>query len=221
MIERLLLCACWAVKRQSRYLLYLPSRAIVLPSMAEAMCVQLGGLPPRLQAKLVELSSYQCSFEAGQGAWNVMAALKEVAAAAPEPPETQVEQKMWEHPHDIPIKRPKKKPDWTPASKQRGWRLFFDGGCKDGLGCGGFVLFDMDGECVGGIGRWYGKQAPTQNIAEAQAMVDGLAYVGARNMGRTKILVLGDSELVINFMLRKYKPAMQELVLRVQKTQEL
>ena len=40
-------------------------------------------------------------------------------------------------------------------------------------------------------------------------------------MGRTKILVLGDSELVINFMLRKYKPAMRELVLRVQKTQEL
>ena len=33
---RLLLCACWAVKRLSRYVLYLPSRIIVLPGMAEA-----------------------------------------------------------------------------------------------------------------------------------------------------------------------------------------
>ena len=46
-------------------------------------------------------------------------------------------------------------------------------------------------------------------------MVDGLAYVRALDMGRTKVLVLGDSELVVNFMLRKYKPAMQELVIRV------
>lgn len=46
-----------------------------------------------------------------------MAALKEVAVAAPEPAEAQVEHKMWEHPHDIQIMRPRKKPDWTPDSR--------------------------------------------------------------------------------------------------------
>ena len=38
LFDRLLLCACWAVKRLSHYVLYLPSRVIVLPGMAEATC---------------------------------------------------------------------------------------------------------------------------------------------------------------------------------------
>ena len=36
--DRLLLCTCWAVKWLSRYVLYLPSRVIVLQGMAEATC---------------------------------------------------------------------------------------------------------------------------------------------------------------------------------------
>ena len=54
--ERLLLCACWAVKRLASYVLHLPSCTIVLPTMAEATCARSSGLPPRLQARLVELS---------------------------------------------------------------------------------------------------------------------------------------------------------------------
>ena len=46
-------------------------------------------------------------------------------------------------------------------------------------------------------------------------MLDGLAYVERQGLGRQKVLVLGDSELVTNFMLRKYKPSLCELVLCV------
>ena len=48
MLERLMLCACWAVKRLSRYVLYLPSCVIVMPRVEETVCAQIGGLPPRL-----------------------------------------------------------------------------------------------------------------------------------------------------------------------------
>ena len=51
-------------------------------------------------------------------------------------------------------------------------------------------------------------------------MLDGLAYIATQDLGRQKVLVLGDSELITNFMLRKYKPSLRELVLRVQKAQE-
>ena len=51
-------------------------------------------------------------------------------------------------------------------------------------------------------------------------MLDGLAYIAMQDLGRQKVLVLGDSELITNFMLRKYKPSLRERVLRVQKAHE-
>ena len=46
-------------------------------------------------------------------------------------------------------------------------------------------------------------------------MLEGLAHVERQGLGRQKVLVLGDSELVANFMLCKYKPSLRELVLCV------
>ena len=71
-----------------------------------------------------------------------------------------------------------------------------------------------------GLGKWYGLDAPTQNIAEAQAMLDGLAYIRQRQLQGEHVLVLGDSELVINFLTRAYKPKLRELVVRVQTPHE-
>ena len=51
-------------------------------------------------------------------------------------------------------------------------------------------------------------------------MLDGLAYIATQALGRQKVLVLGESELITTFMLRKSKPSLRELVLRVQKAHE-
>ena len=51
-------------------------------------------------------------------------------------------------------------------------------------------------------------------------MLYGLAYIATQDLGRQKVLVLGDSELITNFMLRKFKLSLRELVLRVQKVHE-
>ena len=48
LMERLFLCACWAIRRNAKYILAVPSREVVLPLQAEAECARLGSLPPRL-----------------------------------------------------------------------------------------------------------------------------------------------------------------------------
>ena len=48
MLERLMLCACWAVKRLSQYVLYLPSCVIVMPRVEKTVYAQTGGLTTRL-----------------------------------------------------------------------------------------------------------------------------------------------------------------------------
>ena len=108
----------------------------------------------------------------------VLAELKEVRGKLPEEEGSRVEERFWSHTEDITIQRPPKAKGWTPECRDRGMRLFFDGGCKTREGTGGYLLFDTHGQCVGGQGRWYATSAPTNNIAEAQAMVDALHFVG-------------------------------------------
>ena len=96
----------------------------------------------------------------------VMEELKQVRWEPMEAGESHVEEKYWHHAADLQIRKPPKAQAWTPDSKDRGMRLFFDGGCKNCLGTGGFLLFDAHRECMGGKGRWYGTSAPTNNIAE-------------------------------------------------------
>ena len=59
----------------------------------------------------------------------MLEALKQVKCTPPEPPQKAIEAKYWEHVQDVEIRRPKKRPDWTPTVDTVGYRLFFDGGC--------------------------------------------------------------------------------------------
>ena len=71
LIEKLLLCAAWAVKRLAPYTTSTSQVYIVLPWPEEALCAQQRELPIRLQAKLIELSAYGCKYTSGEGAWEV------------------------------------------------------------------------------------------------------------------------------------------------------
>ena len=51
----------------------------MLPQAAEAECAKLGDLPVKLKACLIELLSYQCKFESGESAWQLLKALQTVA----------------------------------------------------------------------------------------------------------------------------------------------
>lgn len=81
LLERLLLTATWAMRRLSRYTLWV-AVTIRTPHAAEAACAQAGILPLRLQAQLVELSSYGCAFASGEGAWTLQGEI----ARLPYPP---------------------------------------------------------------------------------------------------------------------------------------
>ena len=77
----------------------------------------------------------------------------------------------------------------------------------------------MDGRCEGGYARHYGTAAPTSNVAEAGALVDGLHWVletrQAHIANGRPVVVRGDSQLTISFMLRRAQPAKRELVLAI------
>ena len=82
------------------------------------------------------------------------------------------------------------------------WVLHFDGGCREKLGSGGCLLLDPQGRCHAGCGWYFGRSHPTNNVAEAQAMVRGLQLVRAGNWveHRGTLVVRGDTNLIISFM---------------------
>ena len=70
----------------SRYMPYLtagPGLTIIYPHAAEVATFNLQELTVRLQARLVELSSYGCKFACSDGAWAVSGANARVAYDAP------------------------------------------------------------------------------------------------------------------------------------------
>ena len=82
------------------------------------------------------------------------------------------------------------------------------------------MLFDKLGECIGGRGLWFGAAVNINNVAEAQALVEALRYVEeVRALGEL-LVVLGDSELTINFMNHKCTPGKWELVTQVKEAME-
>jgi ribonuclease HI len=72
-------------------------------------------------------------------------------------------------------------------------------------------------------GRWYGKQNDTNNEAESQALVDLLAELEQGNWlaDVTKVIVVGDSRLVLDFATRKARPGKASLFLKVRGVQDL
>jgi len=88
--------------------------------------------------------------------------------------------------------------------------LYFDGCSKGnpGLGGAGAVLY-KDGEEVWGSSQLVGEKV-TNNVAEYSGLIMGLNEVFTRNI--KKIIVRGDSQLVIKQMKGEYKVKSSSLV---------
>ena len=75
--------------------------------------------------------------------------------------------------------------------------VHFDGGYKQGVGAGGFLVWGPDGKCIGGKGLCY-KDAETKmthNVAELWAARDCLSYLQSEGLlsQHKAILIRGDS----------------------------
>ena len=89
------------------------------------------------------------------------------------------------------------------------WLVHFDGGSGSKLGTGGFVIYDQSGQLVRAIAKWYGPDRPTNNQAEFQSMLDALEALRGclpADKKRVPVVVVGDSQLVIDFCNRQARP---------------
>src|SRR3954449_13141651 len=79
----------------------------------------------------------------------------------------------------------------------------FDGGSRGNPGPAGIgvVLRAADGTPVVTLGRFIGRA--TNNVAEYKALITGLQE--AKKLGAKKILIRGDSELIIKQMRGEYR----------------
>lgn len=133
-----------------------------------------------------------------------------------EPPsEAEVELRCpkWAH-EDITIEMPGR----LPAGEEK-WgdlTLFFDGASgKGSIGAGGYLVLDRQGQCLVVGGKYYGPHH-TNNVAEARSMVDGLVALRKLLTPDIKsVIVKGDSDLIIGFMTKRYKPKKRDLTLLV------
>ena len=88
----------------------------------------------------------------------------------------------------------------------------FDGGSRGNPGAAGIgvVLAAQDGTPLVTLGRYIGRA--TNNIAEYMALIIGLQEAG--KLGAKKLLIRGDSELIIKQMRGEYRvknPALKDL----------
>lgn len=90
------------------------------------------------------------------------------------------------------------------------YTLFFDGCCKGnpGLGGSGAVIFKDNIEIWSGTHKLPNKT--TNNIAEYNGLLIGLN--GALQLGITKLIVKGDSKLVISQLNGEYKVKSTNLI---------
>jgi ribonuclease HI len=77
---------------------------------------------------------------------------------------------------------------------------------------------------VKGEAMYYGQQAQPNNVAEAQAMVEAVRltidHIDPEGP-RTTVAVVGDSDLIIKFMTKAYKPQKKDLVRLVKEGRDL
>lgn len=94
---------------------------------------------------------------------------------------------------------------------------YFDGACQAHIGGGGFALWDDKGVLRTAQYRYYGKAQATNNESECQALLDTLSFAlkHPELLGNKKLLLRGDSALIINFMTRKNTPKKKSLVRKV------
>ncbi len=166
----------------------------------------------------MELSAVGAQFTTGEGAWGVLTGLKGCQEAPPEGEEAG-DAPVWKH-EDITLRYPSGHPEAKDVAGA--WILNFDGGCRKGMGSGGWILCGPDGRCHAGGGWYYGREGPTNNVAEAQTMARAVALVkeGGWVEHRGKLLVRGDADLIIKFLNKSARPGKRELVVMVKRTQE-
>lgn len=107
-----------------------------------------------------------------------------------------MEEKLWPHVDvDIPMPTSLSGEDAAQVDVQGAVVAHFDGGCRHKLGAGGYLAWDANGECLGGRCAFYGTLASTNNIAEARAMVDLLAWLEEEGHHKRakRVVVRGDS----------------------------
>ena len=54
-LERLLLTACWGVRRLARYTMFVPGIVVALPDADQVVCVKLKDLHHKLKIHVIEL----------------------------------------------------------------------------------------------------------------------------------------------------------------------
>ena len=103
-----------------------------------------------------------------------------------------------------------------------GWILQFDGGVavKARLGSGGVVLWCTGGVLAATHALWFGLAKPTVNCAEMTALVWGLKLL-VEHGATGKVLVLGDSQLMIDFCMRRASPGVPDLYKGLKRIQQL
>ena len=111
---------------------------------------------------------------------------------------------MWEH-EDFVIASV-----WQPLladtmAASSALHIYFDGGCRKGLGTSGAAAFAPDGKLLRVEAHYHGEAVPTNNQAEAQGLLLALQLASGL-ASKKKVLVLGDSSLTIAFMQRRARP---------------
>ena len=85
------------------------------------------------------------------------------------------------------------------------------------------MCFDKNGDLAFGQGAWFGEQCPTNNISEMEALLmfmQSLVEHSVPGQADTA-LVIGDSQLIVDFANRVGRPSKAKLFLGVQKLREL
>eukprot|EP00537_Pseudo-nitzschia_pungens_P019316 CAMPEP_0172402210 /NCGR_PEP_ID=MMETSP1061-20121228/53797_1 /TAXON_ID=37318 /ORGANISM="Pseudo-nitzschia pungens, Strain cf. pungens" /LENGTH=401 /DNA_ID=CAMNT_0013136127 /DNA_START=214 /DNA_END=1416 /DNA_ORIENTATION=+ len=99
----------------------------------------------------------------------------------------------------------------------RTYRLQFDGGVKQGVGVG-MVLYDDQGKEIW-CGWHFHPEVASNNVAEYTGLVCGLRC--ARSLGVAKLIVEGDSLLVVRQMNERYRKREGELVMFRREAREI
>ena len=122
--------------------------------------------------------------------------------------------KVWEH-QDTVLEKATPRELGLGVNPAKCLRAYFDRRCKVKLclGSGGYMVHRPDGKLLLAAAHYYGHEGPTNNVAEARALVDCIAALDKVGWGNAEGLVItGDSKLIISFMHHTARPGKCELV---------
>lgn len=111
---------------------------VALPHQAEVQICRMRNPPLKVQARLIELSSFNVMYEWGQGALTMGQELGEALSGPPDPSDEELSYPSWEH-MDITLEMPGKLP--SGETRLGDLILHFDGASAKGqVGAGGYIV---------------------------------------------------------------------------------